>query len=58
MDSLDEARWGTAFQVEVWETLRTIRPGEPASYGEVAKQMGRPTAHRAAEAAACESTKP
>ncbi len=38
---------GTAFQVEVWETLRTIRPGEPATYGEVARRLGRPAAPRA-----------
>ena len=43
---------GTAFQVEVWEALRTIRPGEPASYGEVARRIGRPTATRAV-AGAC-----
>ncbi len=43
---------GTAFQVEVWEALRTIKPGEPASYGEVAQQLGRPTASRAV-ASAC-----
>lgn len=43
---------GTAFQVEVWETLRTIRPGDSASYGAVAEQLDRPTAFRAV-AGAC-----
>jgi len=43
---------GTAFQVEVWEALRTIRPGEQVSYGDVANRLGRPTAFRAV-ASAC-----
>ncbi len=43
---------GTAFQVSVWEALRTIEPGSTATYGEIAAAIGRPTAHRAV-AAAC-----
>jgi len=43
---------GTAFQVAVWEALRTIEPGTVATYGEIAAKIGRPTAHRAV-AGAC-----
>ena len=43
---------GTAFQVSVWEALRTIEPGSVATYGEIAARIGRPTAHRAV-AGAC-----
>jgi AraC family transcriptional regulator of adaptative response/methylated-DNA-[protein]-cysteine methyltransferase len=43
---------GTAFQVRVWEALRRIPCGSTASYTEVAKRIGRPTAARAV-AAAC-----
>jgi AraC family transcriptional regulator, regulatory protein of adaptative response / methylated-DNA-[protein]-cysteine methyltransferase len=38
---------GTAFQREVWEALLTIPPGQTRSYGEVARQIGRPTSFRA-----------
>ncbi len=38
---------GSAFQVEVWEALRTIEPGSVRSYSEVAAQIGRPDAPRA-----------
>jgi AraC family transcriptional regulator of adaptative response/methylated-DNA-[protein]-cysteine methyltransferase len=38
---------GTAFQVRVWEALRTIPPGETRSYGEVAAMIGAPRAVRA-----------
>lgn len=38
---------GSAFQVEVWEALRSIEPGQVASYGAVAADLGRPSAHRA-----------
>ncbi|MEM9133159.1 MAG: bifunctional DNA-binding transcriptional regulator/O6-methylguanine-DNA methyltransferase Ada [Actinomycetota bacterium] len=38
---------GSAFQVEVWEALRSIEPGHVASYGQVAADLGRPSAHRA-----------
>ena len=38
---------GSAFQVEVWEALRTIESGSVRSYVEVATQIGRPGAARA-----------
>jgi methylated-DNA-[protein]-cysteine S-methyltransferase len=38
---------GSAFQRSVWEVLRTIRPGQVRSYGEVAHALGRPDAVRA-----------
>jgi methylated-DNA-[protein]-cysteine S-methyltransferase len=31
---------GTPFQLRVWEQLRSIRYGETASYGEVARRLG------------------
>lgn len=43
---------GTAFQSRVWKALREIPLGETASYGEVARLLGEPTAVRAV-AAAC-----
>jgi methylated-DNA-[protein]-cysteine S-methyltransferase len=42
---------GTAFQREVWKTLREIPPGETQSYGDVARAIGRPSASRAVGAA-------
>ena len=42
---------GTEFQKEVWEALRSISYGETASYGDIAKQIGRPKAVRAVGAA-------
>jgi methylated-DNA-[protein]-cysteine S-methyltransferase len=38
---------GTAFQRLVWDALRGIGYGETVSYGEIADQIGRPTAARA-----------
>ncbi|UWR23532.1 bifunctional transcriptional activator/DNA repair enzyme AdaA [Sulfitobacter sp. S190] len=38
---------GTPFEREVWRHLRAIRAGETRSYGDVAREMGRPTATRA-----------
>ncbi len=38
---------GTAFQKTVWHSLCQIKFGESASYGELAKQLGKPTAMRA-----------
>jgi len=38
---------GTAFQRKVWQALRTLRPGETASYAEIARRIGRPGAARA-----------
>ena len=42
---------GTAFQKEVWNALLTIPFGETRSYGEIARQIGRPSAARAVGAA-------
>jgi methylated-DNA-[protein]-cysteine S-methyltransferase len=42
---------GTAFQSEVWQTLRTIPYGQTWSYGELAKNIGKPKASRAVGAA-------
>ncbi len=38
---------GTAFQVRVWEMLRSIPPGETRTYGELARMIGNPAAIRA-----------
>jgi AraC family transcriptional regulator of adaptative response/methylated-DNA-[protein]-cysteine methyltransferase len=38
---------GTAFQLKVWEALRTIAPGQTASYKELAEKAGAPSAVRA-----------
>ena len=43
---------GTAFQSLVWQALRQIPLGETASYGELARRLGEPTATRAV-ASAC-----
>jgi methylated-DNA-[protein]-cysteine S-methyltransferase len=42
---------GTEFQKKVWEALLTIPFGETRSYGEIARQIGRPKAVRAVGAA-------
>ena len=42
---------GTPFQRSVWNALLTIPFGETRSYGQIAKQIGRPTAVRAVGAA-------
>jgi methylated-DNA-[protein]-cysteine S-methyltransferase len=38
---------GTEFQKQVWSALRKIGPGRTASYGELARTIGRPKAVRA-----------
>jgi AraC family transcriptional regulator of adaptative response/methylated-DNA-[protein]-cysteine methyltransferase len=38
---------GAAFQQRVWAALRQVRPGETASYGEIARAIGAPNAARA-----------
>jgi AraC family transcriptional regulator, regulatory protein of adaptative response / methylated-DNA-[protein]-cysteine methyltransferase len=43
---------GTAFQIRVWEALRTIAVGETRTYSDVASQIGSPRAVRAV-ASAC-----
>lgn len=45
---------GTAFQQQVWEALRAIPSGATASYADIARVIGRPTAMRAV-AQACAS---
>ena len=42
---------GTEFQKSVWRALLTIPFGEIRSYGQIARQIGRPTAARAVGAA-------
>jgi len=42
---------GTDFQLQVWNALQTIPYGETVSYGELARQIGRPAASRAVGAA-------
>ncbi|MGK5067738.1 methylated-DNA--[protein]-cysteine S-methyltransferase [Janthinobacterium sp. RT4P48] len=42
---------GTVFQQEVWRALLTIPYGQTRSYGEIARQIGRPAAVRAVGAA-------
>jgi len=42
---------GTAFQRKVWDALLTIPFGETRSYGQIAEQIGRPSAVRAVGAA-------
>ena len=42
---------GTAFQLKVWNALRTIPFGETRSYGQIARQIGNPDAVRAVGAA-------
>ena len=42
---------GTPFQQDVWRALRDIACGQLSSYGDIARQVGRPTAVRAVGAA-------
>lgn len=42
---------GTAFQQRVWQALRQIPFGRTASYGDIARQIGQPSASRAVGAA-------
>lgn len=42
---------GTRFQRQVWQALQRIPYGRTVSYGEIAKQIGRPKASRAVGAA-------
>jgi methylated-DNA-[protein]-cysteine S-methyltransferase len=44
---LDLAPRGTAFQLAVWNALLTIPYGATASYGDIARSVGRPNAVRA-----------
>jgi methylated-DNA-[protein]-cysteine S-methyltransferase len=47
LDALSVATGGTTFQREIWAALRRIPLGQTCSYGELAKQIGRPAAVRA-----------
>jgi len=49
--SIPLAPIGTEFQLQVWQALQTIPYGETLSYGELARQIGRPKASRAVGAA-------
>lgn len=51
LDRIETATGGTPFQRSVWAALRAIPTGATATYGEVAKQIGRPKAVRAVGAA-------
>ena len=42
---------GTPFQRAVWDALRAVPPGTTASYAEIARRVGRPSALRAVGAA-------
>jgi methylated-DNA-[protein]-cysteine S-methyltransferase len=42
---------GTAFQLAVWEQLRTIPSGTTTTYGDIAARVGKPHASRAVGAA-------
>lgn len=47
IDNLPVQTTGTRFQREVWRALRAIPCGATISYGQLAKQIGRPAAVRA-----------
>ena len=49
---------GTPFQMRVWDALQRIPWGETASYGELARSVGRPTAARAVAHAASRNPLP
>jgi O-6-methylguanine DNA methyltransferase len=51
LNTVQTATAGTAFQREVWRALRTIPAGSTISYGQLASQIGRPSASRAVGAA-------
>ncbi len=42
---------GTPFELTVWEALRSVGYGQSATYADVARRIGRPTAVRAVAAA-------
>ncbi|MBD2106767.1 methylated-DNA--[protein]-cysteine S-methyltransferase [Nodosilinea sp. FACHB-13] len=46
-DAVPVSPGGTAFQQQVWLALRQIPAGTVATYGELAKTLGQPTAYRA-----------
>ena len=50
-DDIPLAPQGTPFQLAVWEALLEVGYGETASYADIARRIGRPTAFRAVGAA-------
>src|SRR6266516_785490 len=46
LDAIPVSTGGTAFQQEVWSTLRTIPPGTTINYCEIAAKLGKPAAYR------------
>jgi methylated-DNA-[protein]-cysteine S-methyltransferase len=51
LDGIEVEMNGTPFQRRVWEALRDVRVGTTASYGEIARRIGSPSAVRAVGAA-------
>jgi methylated-DNA-[protein]-cysteine S-methyltransferase len=51
LDRIKVATNGTPFQRKVWQALRKIPAGTTISYGQLAAQIGRPSASRAVGAA-------
>jgi methylated-DNA-[protein]-cysteine S-methyltransferase len=51
LDDLTVEMLGTPFQQRVWSALRTIGAGRTASYSDIAREIGMPTAVRAVGAA-------
>ena len=51
LDTLDVDPMGTPFQLRVWTALRSVPAGRTASYTDIARAIGAPTATRAVGAA-------
>ena len=51
LDGIEVELKGTHFQRRVWEALRSVPAGTTASYGEIARRIGAPSAVRAVGAA-------
>ena len=51
LDTLDVDPIGTPFQLRVWTALRSVPAGRTASYTDIARAIGAPTATRAVGAA-------
>jgi methylated-DNA-[protein]-cysteine S-methyltransferase len=47
LDQIPIAPVGTPFQKRVWQELRRIRPGRTATYADLARRIGTPSAARA-----------
>lgn len=47
LDTLVVSQPGGPFQQRVWSALRTIRPGQPTTYRDLAVQLGKPSLARA-----------